>query len=118
MTMIREDVMEYAKSHGREQAADLLLFAGRDNYEGNDYDELLAELDGSAVRGAVYNALSGVMEKYPDTSLDEMKDAVQSFYDRFYDDYDEEEEYEETDRGLYSPSMPWNAPGMRVSDFI
>lgn len=30
------------------------------------------------------------------------------------DDFD----YYESDRGLYSPSMPWNAPGMSVSDFI
>ena len=40
-------------------------------------------------------------------------------------DYQQDEEEREAwlegeyeDRGLYSPSMPWNAPGMRVSDFI
>lgn len=41
---------------------------------------------------------------------------------------DDEDEYwaddeggywsEDNDRDLYSPSMPWNAPGMSVSDFI
>ena len=42
----------------------------------------------------------------------------------WYDFRREEEERESwfedesEDRGLYSPSMPWNAPGMSVSDFI
>ena len=32
--------------------------------------------------------------------------------------YDACEEYINDDRGSYSPSAPWNAPGMKVSDFI
>jgi hypothetical protein len=30
----------------------------------------------------------------------------------------EEDEYYDDDRGSYSPSAPWNAPGMKISDFI
>lgn len=37
-------------------------------------------------------------------------------YVEYGDDYDDGYEYD--DRGSYSPSAPWNAPGMRVSDFI
>ena len=34
-------------------------------------------------------------------------------YDSYYNPY---EHYE--DRGSYSPSAPWNAPGMSIHDFI
>jgi len=34
----------------------------------------------------------------------------------FYRRFAEEDEWE--DRGSYSPSAPWNAPGMKISDFI
>ena len=30
----------------------------------------------------------------------------------------EDPRWDMDDRGRYSPSAPWNAPGMRVSDFI
>lgn len=46
MMLIREDVLDYAELHGRQQAADLLLLAGPDGYEGDDYDELMEELEG------------------------------------------------------------------------
>lgn len=32
--------------------------------------------------------------------------------------YSDPDEYEDEDRGSYSPCAPWNAPGMKVSDFI
>ncbi len=48
MMLIREDVLDYAEMHGQQQAADLLLLAGPDGYEGDDYDELLKELEGGA----------------------------------------------------------------------
>lgn len=40
--------------------------------------------------------------------------------DEFDDDeFDDEDWYEpDDDRGFYSPSCPWNAPGMSPSDFI
>lgn len=31
---------------------------------------------------------------------------------------EEEHEYRSATRGDYSPSCPWNAPGMSISDFI
>ena len=121
MTLIREDVLEYAEIHGKEQAADLLRFAGRDKYEGDDFDILMDELDGSAVRYDVYNALAETIRKHPGTSKDEIDRAIAWFYDHFFEEvpYDEyDSPYDETDRGTYSPPMPWNAPGMKVSDFI
>lgn len=38
--MTRQDIMDYANTHGRQAAADLLLLAGPDGYEDADYDEL------------------------------------------------------------------------------
>lgn len=32
--------------------------------------------------------------------------------------YDEEDDYPSSTRGDYSPSNPWDAPGMSISDFI
>lgn len=32
--------------------------------------------------------------------------------------YDEEDDYPSSTRGDYSPSNPWDAPGMKMSDFI
>lgn len=41
-----------------------------------------------------------------------------SRYD-YYDDYDEDDDdFTSSTRGDYSPSSPWNAPGMSISDFI
>ena len=47
MMWTREDVMDYAKMHGYQQAADLLLLVGPDYYDGDDYDDLMMELEGS-----------------------------------------------------------------------
>lgn len=36
-----------------------------------------------------------------------------------YDEYEDDEEYiPSATRGDYSPSCPWNAPGMSISDFF
>lgn len=75
------------------------------------------------LRSAVYNALSEVMYEFPNASREELEDATEWFADQFYKepedpDWPEESDWYETDRGLYSPSMPWNAPGMSISDFI
>ena len=45
MMMTREDILDYAESHGPRQAADLLFLGGPDGYEGDDYDEVLAWLE-------------------------------------------------------------------------
>ena len=42
---IREDILDYAERHGRQQAADVLLLCGPDEYEGDDYEELMAWLE-------------------------------------------------------------------------
>ena len=80
MMLTREDVFDYADNHGKGCAADYLRLAGPDNYEGADYEELLAYL--------------------------EMRDIPK------------EPEYTSAYNGDYSPSCPWNAPGMSVHDFI
>lgn len=46
--------------------------------------------------------------------LDAMEDKLSDDFLAFDDDFSSFDE----DRGSYSPSAPWNAPGMRVSDFI
>ena len=55
------------------------------------------------------------------------QEAIEICEDHNWEYYDENEfcwgmnivdDYEYEDRGSYSPSAPWNAPGMKVSDFI
>ena len=41
----RELILNYAAEHGNESAAGLLLLFGPDGYNGDDYDDLLAELE-------------------------------------------------------------------------
>ena len=41
-------ILNYAYEHGNESAAGLLLLFGPDGYNGDDYDELLKELEEGA----------------------------------------------------------------------
>lgn len=42
--MNKTNIEEYVKVFGKQAAADLLLLIGPDNYNGDDYDDLLNEL--------------------------------------------------------------------------
>lgn len=55
----------------------------------------------------------------PDEWRDELSCEIQGSLDIFIDreHFGNPYGYDE-DRSSYSPSAPWNAPGMRVSDFI
>jgi len=49
---------------------------------------------------------------------DYSKDEAKEIVNEWYDDYEDDEYMPSATRGDYSPSNPWNAPGMSISDFI
>lgn len=57
-------------------------------------------------------------------SKEELVDYIEHFYDEteetIFDEIEEHEEYHRPSSlyGDYSPSCPWNAPGMSICDFI
>ena len=54
---------------------------------------------------------------FSEDDLTEIRMEILCQSDMIYDSNNNYDKYYE-DRGLYSPSAPWNAPGMSVSDFI
>lgn len=66
------------------------------------------------------------IELYDKLTDEELMDYIEHFNDPTPEyDYEEEEpemmdehEYTSCTRGDYSPSNPWDAPGMSISDFI
>lgn len=78
-----------------------------------------------SLKSDVYDVLSVVMASHPEAGKEHLDEALSWFSQKYFEETKEteeeddwmEEEWEE-DRGAYSPSAPWNAPGMKVSDFI
>ena len=60
------------------------------------------------------------MEQCMDFEMcDDEKEMVESCQRYEFDDREEEEDYcPSATNGDYSPSCPWNAPGMSIRDFI
>ena len=61
--------------------------------------------------------MSNILKELEDLFND---DVVVEEVEEFPTDYPDEEEYytPSVTRGDYSPSCPWNAPGMSIHDFI
>ena len=53
----RELILNYAAEHGNESAAGLLLLFGPDGYNGDDYDELLKELEEGAEQSERFDCI-------------------------------------------------------------
>ena len=87
------------------------------------YDKLM-DIDTARIDVQNLTADADVSSELPDDLTPEnymavWNEIVESGEANDWDDYEDDwDKYDDYDRGSYSPSAPWNAPGMRISDFI
>lgn len=76
------------------------------NYVGNDYEAA----EPGYVRGVLEDTCGMYREEAEALGLGYIFDNE--------DEDEDEDDYTSASRGDYGPSCPWNAPGMKVSDFL